>query len=96
VGAQGGNLQPFYGDRRAHPIEEFEHAEAEEGRSYELRFGVREYWIVDAIEGHMKVLRRSRGRWAERSIKPPQVYKTPILPEFELSIEAAETGRKRN
>jgi Uma2 family endonuclease len=64
-----------------------------------FRFGVREYWIVDAVEGEMKVLRRSRGRWAERTIKPPQVYQTPLLPGLELSIEAAfkaaETRRKR-
>jgi hypothetical protein len=45
------------------------------------------------------VFRRSRGRWAERTIKPPQIYKTPLLPGFELSIEAAfkaaETKQKR-
>jgi Uma2 family endonuclease len=75
------------------------HRDYNENPEEYFRFGVREYWIVDAIEGHMKVLRRSRGRWSERTVKPPQVYKTPILPGFELSIEAvfkaAETGRMR-
>src|SRR5205823_5333416 len=31
-----------------------------------LEFGVREYWIVDDNRGEVLVLRRSRGRWAER------------------------------
>jgi Uma2 family endonuclease len=61
--------------------------------------GVREYWIVDPETGTLKVFRRTRGRSAERTIKPPQIYKTPLLPGFELSIEAvfkaAETGRMR-
>jgi Uma2 family endonuclease len=65
-----------------------------------FRLGVREYWIVDPETGTLKVFRRSRGRWAERTIKPPQIYKTPLLPGFEFSIEAvfkaAETARKRD
>ena len=76
------------------------HRDYDEKPEEYLRFGVREYWIVDPETGTMKVFRRSRGRWAERTIKPPQIYKTPLLPGFEFSIEAvfkaAETGRKRN
>ena len=64
-----------------------------------LRFGVREYWIVDPETGVLKVFRRSRGRWAERTIKPPQVYNAPLLPGFEFSIEtafkAADAKQKR-
>ena len=51
-----------------------------------LRLGVGEYWIVDADEGLMKVLRRSRGRWVEAVVRPPAVYKTRLLPGFEFSI----------
>ena len=34
----------------------------------------------------MKVLRQSRGRWAEAVVRPPAVYKTRHLPGFEFSI----------
>ena len=51
-----------------------------------LRFGVQEYWIIDADEGTMKVLRRTGGRWAERTVKPPEVHKTHLLPGLEFSI----------
>jgi len=51
-----------------------------------LRLGVQEYWIVDDHEGQMKVLRRSRGRWAEYAIRPPAPYRTRLLPGFEFSI----------
>jgi len=53
-----------------------------------LRSGVSEYWIVDADEGLMKVLRRSRGKWVEHAVRPPDRYRTRLLPGFEFSIEA--------
>jgi hypothetical protein len=53
-----------------------------------LAFGVREYWIVDAERREVRVLRRSGGRWVERVVRPPDVYKTRLLPGFELSPEA--------
>jgi Uma2 family endonuclease len=53
-----------------------------------LRLGVGEYWIVDADEGLMKVLRRSRGRWVEYALRPPAGYRTRLLPGFEFSIGA--------
>jgi Uma2 family endonuclease len=49
-----------------------------------LRFGITEYWIIDADERKMLVLRRSRGRWAERTIRPPDRYRTRLLPGFEF------------
>jgi Uma2 family endonuclease len=51
-----------------------------------LRLGIGEYWIVDSDERQLKVLRRSRGRWAEVVVRPPAVYKTRHLPGFEFSI----------
>jgi Uma2 family endonuclease len=51
-----------------------------------LRFGVMEYWIVDADKAEMLVLRRSRGLWTERTIRPPAPYRTRLLPGFAFAI----------
>jgi Uma2 family endonuclease len=53
-----------------------------------LRIGVKEYWIVDAEKQVMVVMRRSRGRWALTTVKPPDIYRTRLLPGLEFSIEA--------
>jgi len=45
-----------------------------------LRFGVSEYWILDAERREMLVLKRSRGRWAERVARPPDLCRTRLLP----------------
>lgn len=55
-----------------------------EKREEYLRFGVREYWIIDADRQEMLVLRRSRGRWTEHVIRPPKTYRTRLLPGFRL------------
>jgi Uma2 family endonuclease len=64
------------------------HRDYQEKPEEYLRLGVGEYWIVDADEGLMKVLRRSRGRWVEYPVLPPAGYRTRLLPGFEFSIEA--------
>jgi Uma2 family endonuclease len=64
------------------------HRDYEEKPEEYLQLGVIEYWIVDADEGLMKVLRRSRGRWVEYPVRPPAGYRTRLLPGFEFSIEA--------
>ncbi len=64
------------------------HRDYQEKPEEYLRLGVSEYWIVDADEGLMKVLRRSRGHWVEYPVRPPAGYRTRLLPGFELSIEA--------
>jgi len=61
-----------------------EYRDYEEKREEYLQFGVLEYWIVDAAKGEILVLRRFRGRWTERPVRPPQTYKTRLLPGFEL------------
>jgi len=53
-----------------------------------LRFGVKEYWIIDAEKRAMIVMRRSRGRWAESTVRPPAIYRTRLLIGLEFSIEA--------
>lgn len=65
-----------------------------------LRFGVREYWIVDAEKRQMTVLRRSRGKWAERVVHPGEIYKTRLLPGFQFDcaavFEAAESADRED
>jgi Uma2 family endonuclease len=72
-----------------------EERDYEEKREEYLAFGVRENWIIDADKREMLVLRRWRGRWSERIVRPPEVYTTRLLPGFEFRIaevfEAAET-----
>jgi Uma2 family endonuclease len=46
---------------------------------------VPEYWVVDADRQEVLVLRRSRGRWVERVVRPPEVYRNRLLPGFELA-----------
>jgi Uma2 family endonuclease len=58
-----------------------------EKREEYLRFGVWEYWIVDADKREVLVLRRSSGEWKERTIRPPEVYRPRRLPGFEFSCE---------
>lgn len=58
------------------------HRDYDEKPEEYFRFGVLEYWIVDAEEQEMRVLRRSRGRWSERTLTAPDVYQTRLLPGF--------------
>ncbi len=71
-----------------------EYRDYEEKREEYFRFGVREYWIVDAAKQQMVVLRRSAAGWTERILRPPKIYRTRLLPGFEfdcaLVFEAAK------
>jgi hypothetical protein len=51
----------------------------EKGIEY-LEFGVREYWTVDDERTEALILRRSRGRWADRVLRPGENYQTRLLP----------------
>jgi Uma2 family endonuclease len=63
-----------------------------EKRDYEekseeyLRFGVREYWIIDHARQQMLVLRRFRDRWTEKIVQPGEGYRTRLLPGFEFDL----------
>jgi Uma2 family endonuclease len=60
------------------------HRDYEEKPDEYLQFGIREYWIVDADKQQVMILRRSRGKWAERIVRPGELYGTRLLPEFEF------------
>jgi len=53
-----------------------------------LRLGVKVNWIVDADRRVMIVMRRSRGRWTERTVRPPAGYRTRLLPGLVFSCSA--------
>lgn len=59
-----------------------------EKREEYLRFGVREYWIVDADKAQVLVLRRHGGKWVERVVQATEVYQTKLLPDFTLDVAA--------
>jgi Uma2 family endonuclease len=52
-----------------------------------LKFGVTEYWIVDAARRRMTALTRWRGGWRTKVVKPGQKYVTPLLPKFALDLK---------
>lgn len=57
-----------------------------------LAFGVQEYWILDRVKGQFTSLVRTRGRWAEQVIRPPQSYRSRLLPGLELELTTSLTG----
>ncbi len=65
-----------------------EHRDYVEKREEYLRLGVREYWIIDHARVEMLVLRRSHDQWVERVIRPPQVYRTRLLPGLKFDLAA--------
>ena len=64
-----------------------EHRDYVEKREEYLRFGVREYWIFDADRQEMLVLKRSGRRWREQVMRPPEVYRTRLLPGLEFACD---------
>jgi Uma2 family endonuclease len=58
----------------------------EEKRGEYLAAGVQEYWIIDRFRRIMTVYRRPPGEPAELTIKENEVYRTPLLPGFELPL----------
>ena len=72
-----------------------EQRDYQEKREEYLQFGVQEYWIVDAERQEVLILRRVGGRWREKILRPPETYRTQLLPGFEFAcapvIDAARS-----
>ncbi len=51
-----------------------------------FRFGVQEYWIVDADRREMLVDTRTAGGWSTRTIGAGESHRTGLLPGFELDL----------
>lgn len=66
------------------------HRDYEEKPDEYLRFGIREYWIVDEERQEMLVLSRKGGKWAERVVRPSERYRPSksLLPDFEFDLAA--------
>ncbi len=58
-----------------------------EKRQEYLTRGVKEYWIVDADKQQVTILRRVRGKWEERILRPGEIYETDLLPGFQFSCQ---------
>jgi Uma2 family endonuclease len=51
-----------------------------------LQFGVREYWLIDPRQNHLRQLTRDSGRWVEQTHDAEAVVTTPLLPGFSLCV----------
>jgi Uma2 family endonuclease len=58
----------------------------EEKRRQYQAIGVQEYWIIDRFRRIMTVFRGRPGEPAEQFIKENEVYRTALLPGFELPL----------
>jgi Uma2 family endonuclease len=71
----------FVSRRRRDRVRDYE----EKRREY-LAVGIQEYWIIDRFRRTMTVVRRSPGEPEELVIKENDVYRTSLLPGFELPL----------
>jgi len=60
-----------------------------------LKIGVKEYWIVDFPRRQMLALRRVRDHWVERTVRPPDRYRTRLFPGLEFDIAAVFSEAER-
>jgi Uma2 family endonuclease len=51
-----------------------------------LRFGVKEYWIVDWFTRKLTVHHRVRGRWKTSVLTPPEIHESRILSGLKLDV----------
>lgn len=70
------------------------HRDYEEKPEEYLRFGVREYWIIDMDRGEMLVHIRAGGRWRPHIVRPPQTYAPATLPGFAFDLAAVFEAAK--
>ena len=57
----------------------------EKRREY-LELGILEYWIIDRFQRIMTVFRKPPAEPAEQVLKADGIYRTPLLPGFELPL----------
>jgi Uma2 family endonuclease len=57
-----------------------------EKRDEYLALGVREYWVIDRFQRHMTVVRQQAGGAINLKISEKDVYRTDVLPGFELPL----------
>ena len=53
-----------------------------------LDIGVREYWVIDRFQRSMTVFSRADEKTVETIVSAGTVYQTPLLPGFELHLDA--------
>jgi Uma2 family endonuclease len=51
-----------------------------------LAIGVAEYWVINRFKGTLTVFRRGGDDVEEHTVSDREVYKTPLLPGFELPL----------
>ena len=57
----------------------------EKRREYQA-IGVSEYWVIDRFKRTMTVYKSSPGEQSELVVKAEEIYRTPLLPGFELPL----------
>lgn len=60
-----------------------------EKRAQYEKLGVREYVIIDRFDGKVTVLTLGEGGYAEHVLTPADVYRSPLLPGFEVRLAEA-------
>lgn len=58
----------------------------EEKRDEYLEIGVAEYWVIDRFRRQLTVFRNKRGAAGKTIVREQEIYKTPLLPGFELPL----------
>lgn len=58
----------------------------EEKRQEYQTAGIGEYWLIDRFQRIMTVFRNQAGRLSKKVIQEQEVYRTPLLPGFELPL----------
>jgi Uma2 family endonuclease len=71
------------------------HRDYDEKPDEYLLVGIREYWVVDPLQQEIVVFRRHRGRATRRVLRPPEMYRTRVLPGFELDCDQVFAPPKR-
>ncbi|HEV3237471.1 MAG TPA: hypothetical protein VGZ25_10815, partial [Gemmataceae bacterium] len=51
-----------------------------------MAIGIKEFWIIDRFRRVMTIVTKKRGRICDQKIKENEVYRTPLLPGFEVPL----------